>query len=89
MQLQTKLTLIFSMSVWFALLISPVAYSLRCHILYVGFGTFICLSICKIVITGLQYYPLLGQGQRFPINDPNLQPHVSPRPGECRWHTLA
>ncbi|DBA69471.1 hypothetical protein WJX79_006379 [Trebouxia sp. C0005] len=30
--------------------------------------------------SGLQYYPLLGQGQRFPINDPNLQPHVSPRP---------
>ncbi|KAL0018550.1 hypothetical protein WJX77_000356 [Trebouxia sp. C0004] len=30
--------------------------------------------------SGLQYYPLLGRGQRFPINDPNLLPHMSPRP---------
>lgn len=30
---------------------------------------------------GLRYYPLLGRGQRFPVNDPELQPYMSPRPG--------
>ncbi len=30
--------------------------------------------------TGLEYYPLAGKGERFPINDPNLQPRLSPRP---------
>jgi sugar (pentulose or hexulose) kinase len=30
--------------------------------------------------TGLDYYPLPGPGERFPINDPNLQPRVGPRP---------
>ncbi len=65
-----------------------MAYGLRHDILYVSFGTLICLSACKGLIAGLQYYPLLGQGQRFPINDPNLLPHMSPRPGECTLHTL-
>lgn len=31
--------------------------------------------------SGLDYYPLLGQGQRFPINDPNMLPRMTPRPG--------
>ena len=30
--------------------------------------------------TGLDYYPLLGKGERFPINDPELVPRLSPRP---------
>lgn len=30
--------------------------------------------------TGLDYYPLLEQGERFPINDANLQPKLEPRP---------
>ena len=30
--------------------------------------------------TGLNYYPLATTGERFPINDPNMQPRVSPRP---------
>ena len=28
----------------------------------------------------LDYYPLLKPGERFPINDPNLQPRLQPRP---------
>ncbi len=28
----------------------------------------------------LDYYPLLKVGDRFPINDPNLPPRLSPRP---------
>jgi sugar (pentulose or hexulose) kinase len=28
----------------------------------------------------LEYYPLLSQGDRFPINDPNLTPKLEPRP---------
>jgi D-ribulokinase len=28
----------------------------------------------------LDYYPLLKPGERFPANDPNLQPRLSPRP---------
>lgn len=71
----------------FAFSTLPIAYSLPQHILYNGFVTMICLSICKVLIAGLQYYPLLGQGQRFPINDPSLLPHMSPRPGECTLHT--
>ena len=34
--------------------------------------------------TGLDYYPLLAAGERFPINDPDLQPRLSPRP-EADW----
>jgi len=30
--------------------------------------------------TGLNYYPLLKRGERFPINDPHLKPHLTPRP---------
>jgi D-ribulokinase len=30
----------------------------------------------------LQYYPLLKPGDRFPVNDPNLLPQLSPRPDD-------
>ena len=30
--------------------------------------------------TGLNYYPLTKPGDRFPINDPKLEPRLSPRP---------
>jgi sugar (pentulose or hexulose) kinase len=30
--------------------------------------------------TGLDYYPLISEGERFPVNDPGLQPHLRPRP---------
>lgn len=30
--------------------------------------------------SGLDYYPLLASGDRFPINDPNLAPRLQPRP---------
>lgn len=30
--------------------------------------------------SGLDYYPLTGQGERFPLNDPQMQPRLSPRP---------
>ena len=30
--------------------------------------------------TGLDYYPLTKPGERFPINDPQLQPRMTPRP---------
>ncbi len=30
--------------------------------------------------TGLDYYPLPGPGERFPINDPDLHPRLVPRP---------
>jgi len=30
--------------------------------------------------TGLNYYPLINNGERFPINDPDFRPVVSPRP---------
>jgi sugar (pentulose or hexulose) kinase len=32
--------------------------------------------------SGLDYYPLLGPGERFPRNDPDLAPRLSPRPSE-------
>lgn len=32
--------------------------------------------------SGLDYYPLLNPGERFPINDPNLAPRLSPRPDD-------
>ena len=32
--------------------------------------------------TGLDYYPLLGVGERFPINDPGLEPRLDPRPAQ-------
>ncbi|HEV2677689.1 MAG TPA: FGGY-family carbohydrate kinase [Aliidongia sp.] len=30
--------------------------------------------------SGLDYYPLVGRGERFPIADPDLEPRLSPRP---------
>ena len=30
--------------------------------------------------TGLDYYPLLEAGERFPVNDPDLRPRLTPRP---------
>jgi sugar (pentulose or hexulose) kinase len=30
--------------------------------------------------TDLDYYPLLGPGERFPVNDPTLAPRLMPRP---------
>ncbi|GJD17361.1 carbohydrate kinase, FGGY [Rivularia sp. IAM M-261] len=30
--------------------------------------------------TNLNYYPLINKGERFPINDANLQPRLEPRP---------
>lgn len=30
--------------------------------------------------SGLDYYPLLQPGERFPVNDPALQPRLAPRP---------
>lgn len=30
--------------------------------------------------SGLQYYPLPGVGERFPVNDPTLEPRMNPRP---------
>ncbi len=30
--------------------------------------------------TGLDYYPLPARGERFPVNDPQLEPRLSPRP---------
>jgi xylulokinase len=32
--------------------------------------------------SGLDYYPLLQPGDRFPINDPYLLPHLTPRPDD-------
>lgn len=34
--------------------------------------------------TGLDYYPLPRPGERFPINDPHLQPRMEPRPADDR-----
>lgn len=32
--------------------------------------------------TGLHYVPLPGPGERFPVNDPDLQPCLTPRPAD-------
>ena len=32
--------------------------------------------------TNLNYYPLPGIGERFPVNDPNLAPNMEPRPDD-------
>jgi len=32
----------------------------------------------------LDYYPLPGVGERFPVNDPTMQPRMSPRPRDDR-----
>ena len=36
------------------------------------------------VPTGLDYYPLPKPGERFPVNDPNFQPRLDPRPADDR-----
>lgn len=36
------------------------------------------------VPTGLDYYPLPKPGERFPVNDPNFQPRLTPRPTDDR-----
>jgi len=33
-------------------------------------------------LTGLEYYPLPGVGERFPVNDPNMMPILEPLPGD-------
>ncbi|MEM8832739.1 MAG: FGGY-family carbohydrate kinase, partial [Cyanobacteria bacterium P01_G01_bin.19] len=37
-------------------------------------------QIDPAIASPLDYYPLLTPGDRFPFNDPNLQPRLSPRP---------
>jgi D-ribulokinase len=32
--------------------------------------------------SGLDYYPLPAKGERFPVNDPALQPQMTPRPDD-------
>lgn len=32
--------------------------------------------------TGLDYYPLVTPGERFPVNDPSLPPRLTPRPAD-------
>jgi sugar (pentulose or hexulose) kinase len=32
--------------------------------------------------TGLDYYPLLERGERFPLNDPDLEPRLTPTPAD-------
>ncbi|MEM6619469.1 MAG: FGGY-family carbohydrate kinase [Pseudomonadota bacterium] len=32
--------------------------------------------------TGLDYYPLIQPGERFPVNDPTLPPRLTPRPAD-------
>lgn len=34
--------------------------------------------------TGLDYYPLVNAGERFPVNDPDLAPRLQPRPESDR-----
>jgi sugar (pentulose or hexulose) kinase len=42
----------------------------------------ITLRIDPNVRTGLDYYPLLAPGERFPINDSSLAPRLTPRPDD-------
>ena len=39
-------------------------------------------SIDAATPSGLDYYPLIRVGERFPVNDPNLAPRVEPRPAD-------
>ncbi len=41
-------------------------------------------QIDPAIPTGLDYYPLLKPGDRFPINDPHLPPRLEPRPSDDR-----
>lgn len=31
--------------------------------------------------SGLNYYPLVKPGERFPVYDPKMEPRLEPRPG--------
>ncbi|ANV83331.1 carbohydrate kinase [Picosynechococcus sp. PCC 7003] len=42
------------------------------------------VSIDPTADSGLDYYPLLKPGDRFPFNDPNLPPRLTPRPTKPR-----
>jgi sugar (pentulose or hexulose) kinase len=42
----------------------------------------ISLRIDPGVSTGLDYYPLPSRGERFPINDPAIEPRMTPRPDD-------
>jgi len=37
-------------------------------------------SLDTSALLGLDYYPLLNPGERFPVNDSNMQPRLEPRP---------
>lgn len=39
-------------------------------------------QINPAVASTLNYYPLIRPGERFPVNDPSLQPRLSPRPND-------
>ena len=39
--------------------------------------------------SGLDYYPLTKPGERFPVNDPRLEPRLTPRPGMHCHNNLA
>ncbi len=44
------------------------------------------LSLSPLIDTntssGLDYYPLITAGERFPINDPQMEPRLTPRPSD-------
>lgn len=40
-------------------------------------------------LTGLDYYPLPGKGERFPVYDPEMQPRLTPRPEDNRIYFQA
>jgi D-ribulokinase len=46
-------------------------------------------QIDPAVLAGLNYYPLPKAGERFPVNDPDLQPRMSPRPDDDRVYFQA
>ena len=39
-------------------------------------------SIDAATPSSLDYYPLTSPGERFPINDPDMQPRLTPRPAD-------
>ncbi|MEP7456077.1 FGGY-family carbohydrate kinase [Phyllobacterium sp. SB3] len=39
-------------------------------------------AIDPMTETGLNYYPLIKDGERFPINDPAMKPRMEPRPDD-------
>ncbi len=46
-------------------------------------------QIDPAVPTGLEYYPLPKPGERFPINDPGMQPRMMPKPDDQRVYFQA